>query len=208
MRSSRPPLDINLHLSILESGLLNGHNWHGAMPSILHRSFQDKVRMVCSGEMPADEYLEIAADIASQELFIVVTHDLCEAEIIRTFPDVIPSISNRGVSDFIFKCIPFDLKCSGMPKEWTLGKARQDPLDFAKSLYAGADTERLRKQADKSINDWALNRFYVIVDDSEAWIREPRAVLEKIVDVCRGLKEPVSFKMAGLRIQCHLAFVA
>ena len=207
MRAQRPPFDIDLHLEILESGLLAGHNWHGAMPSILHRSFQDKVRLVCSGELPIGDYLKIATDIAAQELFIVATHDLCEAQIIRAFPNVIPSISSRGVTDFIFNSIPFDLKCSGIPRDWTLARARKYPLEFAKSLYAGADTERLRKQASNSINDWALNRFYVIVEDADAWLREPKGTLEKIVSECQELKAPIVFRLAGLQIGCHLVFI-
>ncbi len=201
------PTNIKQHIKSLTSGLLKGHNWHGAMPSFLHLSFQNKVREYCAGKISLKEYIEIGTDIARQEFYIVVTHDLCESQVTLSFSDAIPSIANRSVSDFIFKEMPYDLKNSGIPNGWTLKEARKDPLKFAKSLYEGADKERLRKQAEKSINDWGLNRFYVIVDDLEQWINDPEKLLDKIIKECKKLDKPLRFHIDGLTILCHIVFI-
>ncbi|MDP8235145.1 MAG: hypothetical protein P9M08_02050 [Candidatus Erginobacter occultus] len=207
MREKWTAPDIGMYIETLESGRLCGHDWHGAMPSFLHRSFQQKARAFCSGEIGIDEYLDTGMDIVRHELFIILTHDLCEAHIIKSFPDVIPSIANRGVTDFIFNGLPFDLKASGLPAGWTLGRARETPLEFAISLYSGADTERLRSQAAKSINDWGLNRFYVIATDPDAWLREPRTLLDQLASECGKVAPPMSFEIDGLNIACKLVFI-
>jgi len=201
------PTNTDLHIKSLSSGLLEGHDWHGAMPSFLHLSFQKKVREYCSGSLTLDEYLNIGKDIAKQEFYIVVTHDLCESKIISEFKDSIPSIANKGVTDFIFQNIPYDLKNSSLPKGWSMKEAKNNPLKLAKSLYEGADTERLRKQAENSINDWGVNRFYVIVDDLEQWMKCPEELLKKIVDKSKDLKNPLKFNMEGVTILCHMVFI-
>ena len=201
------PTNMSLHTKSLSSGLLKGHNWHGAMPSFLHLSFQKKVREYCLGNLTLDEYLNIGNDIAKQEFYIVVTHDLCESKIISEFKDSIPSIANKGVTDFVFRNIPYDLKNSGLPNGWTMKEAVKNPLKLAKSLYEGADTERFRKQAENSINDWGVNRFYVIVNDLEQWLKCPEKLLEKIVKKSKDLKNPLKFNMDGVTILCQMVFI-
>jgi len=199
--------NIGIHIKSLNSGLLKGHNWHGAMPSFLHLSSQKKVREYCAGNLTLEQYLRVGEDIVKQEFYIVVTHDLCESKIIIEFEDSIPSIANRGVTDFIFRNIPYDLKNSGLPKGWSMKEAKCDPLKLAKSLYEGADTERLRKQAENSINDWGVNRFYVIVDDLEQWLKNPEKLLNKIIKKAKELKNPLKFTMEGVTILCQMVFI-
>ena len=199
--------DTNRYIRDLKSGLLEGHNWHGAMPSFLHLSFQNKVREYCSGSLSINEYLTVGNDIAKQEFFIVVTHDLCENHVIKKFSDVIPSIAKKSVSDFIFREIPYDLKNSGVPTNWTMKDAKKNPKEFVRSLYLGADTERLRKQAQNSINNWGLNRFYVIVEDISRWLKEPEKLLKEIREKSEKLEEPISFQIEGLSILAHVIFL-
>lgn len=199
--------DTGYYVQNLKSGLLKGHDWHGAMPSFLHLSFQNKVRQCCGHSFTLEEYIEMGKHIALQEFFIVVTHDLCESQVINSISNTIPSIANKGVSDFIFEEIPYDLKNSSLPTGWLWEDAKGKVLEFAKSLYLGADTERLRKQAENSINDWGLNRFYVIVRDIEKWISEPEWILGKLTEECKKLGEPIKFEIEGLRVMCHIVFI-
>ncbi len=201
------PLKSGKYLADLKSGLLKGYNWHGARPSTLHLSFQEKVRLYCKGDISLKEYLEIGLAISKQEAFMVLTHDLCETHIIKSIPEVIPSVGNKSVSDFIFNGIPYDLKNSKIPNGWTMAEARKRPLDFVKSLYEGADTERLRKQAENSINDWGLNRFYVILDDAEDWFSKPEEILKRIIEECRKLGKPMKFHIEGLTILAQVVFI-
>lgn len=196
-----------LYIRDLKSGLLRDHNWHGAMPSFLHLAFQSKVRAYCAGNTTLKRYIEIGTDIVKQEAFIVVTHDLCENQVISSFDKAIPSLAKKGVSDFIFDNIPYDLKLSGIPEKWTLANARNNIKKFAMSLYEGADTERLRKQAEKSINDWGLNRFYVIVVDTDKWLRKPKAILDDVVKECKKLGKPLHFQINGLNVLCQVIFI-
>jgi hypothetical protein len=207
MRENWSPSDKKGYIAQLKSGLLKGHNWHGAMPSFLHLSFQEKVRSVCAGKIDLKDYLEMSRDIGKQEFFIVITHDLCESHIIASFNDVIPSIANKSVSDFILNGMPYDLKNSGLPNGWNWNNAKKNPLNFAKSLYEGADTERLRKQAENSINDWGLNRFYVILKNVDDWLTKPEKILENVATQCKNLKRPLQFKIDGLTINCQVIFV-
>jgi len=197
----------DLHLENLKSGLLDGHDWHGAMPSFLHLSLQNKVREVCGGGLSLSDAIDIGKDIMKQEYFIVATHDLCESKIIDEINDVIPSLANKGVSDFVFKEIPYDLKNSGVPNGWTFENAKSNPRDFALSLYQGADSERMRKQAEKSINNWGLNRFYVIVKDLNKWLTEPEKILASVISKTNSLGTPIQITVNGISLSCQMVFV-
>ncbi|MBI2084624.1 MAG: hypothetical protein HYT70_03380 [Candidatus Aenigmarchaeota archaeon] len=199
--------DIGYHLINLKSGLLEGHNWHGSMPSFLHLSFQNKVREWISQGKKLKELLKVGEDVMKQEYFIVATHDLSETTIIKSVDDVIPSIAQKGVSDFVFKGIPYDLKNSGVPNGWSFSEAKDSPAEFASSLIGGADVERLRKQANNSINNWGLNRFYVILKDTDDWLKKPEDVLEKIKRNTSNLGNPIRVSEEDLSITCQLLYV-
>ena len=191
----------------LKSGLLAGHNWHGAMPSMLHRSFQEKVREYCAGDMTLQQYLEVGCNIAKQEAFIVLIHDLCESRIIRAIQHVIPTLRNRSVSDFIFEGIPYDLKVTSMSMNWTFDTAVADPKGYAESLYQGADTERLRKQAMDSTNNWGINRFYLSTRSSDLWLEDPKALLDELIKKCVQINKPIACEVAGLNFLCQVVFL-
>ena len=205
-RNWQPP-NKELHVTNLKSGLLRGHNWHGTAPSRLHQGLQNKVRECADGRLGLDEFLKIGGDIAKQEYFIVATHDLIETAIIEGFHSVIPSIATRGISDFIFQEVPYDLKHTGLPGEWTFERARKDRLAFAKSLSQRADTERIRQQAEGSINDWGFNRFYVVVRDLENWLINPKGVLAATVGATEKLGKPLTFQIDPVTIKCQVVFV-
>ena len=179
------PCDVELHVKHLKSGLLDGHDWHGARPSMLHLSFQDKVRECCEGKISLEEYLAMGSDIAKHEYFMVASHDICETSIIQEFPSVIPPIGNKSLSDFVFDGIPYDLKITSHPAEWK-HRAGQMSIDEKKALaiqlYEGADSERMRADAEKCKNNWGLNRMYYIVNDQDKWRDDPQGVVRFLLD--------------------------
>lgn len=201
------PTNKKLHLNNLKSGLLKGHNWHGSMPSFLHLSLQNKVRECSNGDISINELLEIGKDIMKQEYFIVATHDLCETYIIENIQNVIPPIANKSVSDFIFNDIPYDLKNSLVPNGWTFKEAKNNVEKFAFSLFENGDSARLRKQAENSINNWGVNRFYIILNDVERWLQEPEIVLNEIIIKVKKLKEPIQVKVEDIEFLCQIIFI-
>ena len=75
------PCPKDLHINNLKSGALSGHSWHGAMPSMLHLSMQNKVRDCIAGKFELDQLIEIGSEIMKHEYFMVAAHDLLESEI-------------------------------------------------------------------------------------------------------------------------------
>lgn len=199
--------DTALHKQILKSGVLKGHSWHGATPARLHQSFQDKVREVSKGSLRMEELLKIGADIVKHEYFMVATADLCENLIITKF-DAVPSIISRGVSDFVFKGVPYDLKNTPVPGEWTSDQAKNDKSGIISSLIMGADTERMRLQAQKSNESWTSNRFFIITENSEEWLEDPDKVLDRLEKEVSVLGEPIELEVVpGVRILCQAVFI-
>ena len=195
-----------MHINNLRSGILKGHGWHGTMPSTLHLSLQGKVREVCQGKLSLEELIRIGGDITKHEYFIVAIADICEHLIITKF-GAIPSIISRGVADFILDEYPYDLKNTTLPEDWSIQRARKNPAEFITSLMAGADIERLRKQAAGSINNWALNRFYVVSSNENIWIDDPEQALTKLEKEIKGLGKPLSIQFDGKKIMCQIVFV-
>ena len=203
-RENWKPTTTKLHLENLKSGLLYGHNWHGAMPSMLHLSLQNKVRDHIDGKLSLEELISIGADIMKHEYFMVAAHDLCETMIIQTFPNTIPPVGSKSISDFIFEGIPYDLKItnyfSGQTKEF-VNKNKQAVSEL---LLAGADIQRIREQAKKTINNWGLNRFYFLVENQDRWIKEPEGVLSELINEVKILKAPFVVKIDGIEILVQL----
>lgn len=202
--------DMDLHIKNLKSGLLVGHNWHKARPSTLHRSLQERVRECCKGDTQLQDLLNIGLDIMKQEYFIVATHDVCETAIIKHFADVVPPSGSKSVTDFVFRKTPVDLKVSTYPDEW-MQKAGNLSLDEKKKLvhdlYVGADTERMRKQADGCMNNWGLNRLYVMVKNQEDWLTDPEALIEKMLKQLEQIDEPFCVNVNGFDINFFLVEV-
>jgi hypothetical protein len=189
------PSPIDLHLKNLKSGSLQGHDWHGAMPSMLHLSMQGKVRDCINGKINLEELINIGSDIMKHEYFIVATHDLLETSIIETFDEVIPSIGKKSISDFVFKGIPYDLKNTNYFNNWTRESVNRAKKKVAEDLIKGADIARIRKQAEGSINGWGLNRFYVMVEDQDLWFKEPEVILKMVLNEIKKLGEPFDIKI-------------
>ena len=206
-RNNWSPCNIARHIEHLKSGLLIGHDWHGAMPSILHRSIQDRVRQCSDGSLSLEEYLQIGSDIFKHEYFMVATHDICESSIILSDTSVIPPIGNKSVTDFIYSGIPYDLKVSSHTSKW-VNKAGQmtveDKKKIAFELYEGADSERMRKMADGCKHNWGLNRMYYLVSDQSKWISFPKETIQYLIE---GLNDPSNFfdiKVHGLQVHICL----
>lgn len=184
LRSNWRPSNKELHIHILKSGKLLGHSWHKTRPSTLHLSIQEKVRCI-ENENEIDSYLEEGKDIFKQEYFIVAQHDLCESTIIEHFEkEVIPPNKKKSITDFIYNNIPYDLKVTTFPSEWTKATDNLSPTDketLAKDLYGKADSERIRKQAESTKHNWGLNRLYVVIQDPDRWMTCPEKLLDELI---------------------------
>lgn len=203
-RDNWKPTTTKLHIENLKSGLLFGHNWHGAMPSMLHLSLQNKVRDHIDGKLNLKELISIGADIMKHEYFMVAAHDLCETLIIQTFPNTIPPLGSKSISDFIYEEIPYDLKITNYFAGQTKEFVNKNKQAVAEQLLAGADVLRIREQAKKTINNWGLNRFYFLVEDQDRWIENPEGVLIELVKEVKELKTPFVVKIDGIEIKVQL----
>ena len=203
-RENWKPTPTKLHLENLKSGQLYGHNWHGAMPSMLHLSLQNKVRDHIDGKLTLEELISIGADIMKHEYFMVAAHDLCETMIIETFPNTIPPVGSKSISDFIFDEIPYDLKITNYFGGQTREYVNKNKQAVAEQLLAGADVQRIREQAKKTINNWGLNRFYFLVEDQDRWIKDPEGVLTELINEVKKLKAPFVVKIDGIEIKVQL----
>lgn len=203
-RNNWNPTPINLHLENLRSGILTGHNWHGAMPSMLHLSLQNKVRNHIEGRITLEKLVSIGADIMKHEYFMVAVHDLCETAIIQNFPSVIPPIGSKSITDFIYNSIPYDLKITNYFNGYSRDYVNQNKKEVAGELLAGADVERIRKQAKKTINNWGLNRFYFLVEDQDRWINDPEGILIQLVEEMEKLENPFIIKIEEIEIIVQL----
>ena len=198
------PTPVNLHLQNLKSGLLKGHNWHGAMPSMLHLSLQNKVREHIEGKISLPDLIMIGADIMKHEYFMVCAHDLCETAIIENNPSAIPPIGSKSISDFVFEDIPYDLKITNYFPTQTKQTVSANKIEVVQQLLAGADILRLREQAKKTINNWGLNRFYVLVEDQDRWILNPEGILDELLSEIKKIKEPIKVEIQGITILTQL----
>ena len=203
-RDNWRPTTTKLHIENLKSGLLDGHNWHGAMPSKLHLSLQNKVREHIDGKLKLEELISIGADIMKHEYFMVAVHDLCETMIIEKFPSTIPPVRSKSISDFIFEEMPYDLKITNYFGGQTREYVNKNKQAVAEQLLAGADIQRIREQAKKTINNWGLNRFYFLVEDQDRWINEPEGVLSELINEVKKLKAPFVVKIDGIEIKVQL----
>lgn len=206
-RDNWSPCNIKRHLEHLKSGLLIGHDWHGAMPSILHRSIQDRVRQCSDGTLSLEEYLQIGSDIFKHEYFMVATHDICESSIILSKDTVIPPIGNKSVTDFIYDGVPYDLKVSTHTPKWA-EKAGHMTVDekkqIAYELYEGADSERMRKIADGCKHNWGLNRMYYLVSDQGKWIHSPQATIDYLISQLCDNNNYFDIEVHGMQIHICL----
>ena len=203
-RENWNPTPTQLHLENLKSGLLYGHDWHGAMPSMLHLSMQNKVRDHIDGKLTLEALISIGADIMKHEYFMVAAHDLCETMIIQAFPNTIPPVGSKSISDFVFDGIPYDLKITNYFQDQTKLTVNANKTNVVKQLIAGADLLRLREQAKKTVNNWGLNRFYVLVEDQERWFTNPEGILDELISEIKKIGEPLKIEIDGILILTQL----
>ena len=157
--------------------------------------------------MTIEELINIGADIMKHEYFMVAQHDILESSIINHFNDSIPPISSKSITDFVFKGIPVDLKVSGFPDTWAK-RARQNKCltDDEKrrlivEMYSGADTERMRKQADGSVNNWGLDRMYILIREQDKWFTDPQSIIDHALSELEKIKSPFSVMVNGFQIE-------
>jgi len=207
----KPPID--KHIKNLESGVLKEHGWYGTMPSTLHLSLQAMIRDYANSEKSSktiNDLIKTGSDIMKHEYFIVAVADICENIFIEKFEDAIPSIASRGVIDFIFGDIPYDLKNSVIPNGWTFERANNTPKTFIEFLVAGADVERMRKQAEGMHKNWGNNRLYVIAEYEDIWLDKPKKALEYLFHKATTIKNDSPFKIEisnGLTLLAKIIFI-
>lgn len=204
LRAHWEPSNIDAHIAVLCSGKINGHNWHGARPSMLHLSIQERVREFCNGIISIDDYLRIGEDIIKHEYFMVAAHDICESSIIKNIPSVIPPIGNKSVTDFVFDGVPYDLKVSSHPDNWKdkAGKMTiNEKKQLALELYEGADSDRMRKQAEKCKNNWGLNRMYYLVSDQTKWESNPKELITYLIAEIQKPENKFNITVHGYTLQ-------
>lgn len=188
------PSPIDYHKQNLSSGVLSGHSWHKAMPSMLHHSLQDKVRECISRAGSIEDLLNIARDIMKHEYFMVATHDICESLIIRDTPNALPPTYKKSISDFVFNGIPYDLKVSTYPEGWSKQlpcQSDNDKISLVQRLVGGADTLRVRQEAEDSQEGWGDNRFYIVVANQDRWINDTSNLLQEIMNKISSLTSPL-----------------
>lgn len=201
------PADTNALVAAMKSGKLRGHDWHGARPSSLHLSLQEKVRESVAGERSLDEVIAIGADIMRHEYFMVAQHDLVESTIIARFGDVIPPIGSKSITDFVFRKVPVDLKVTVCPEGWkdhAGSLTDEQKREVAAELYRAADTDRMRKQAEGARHSWGLNRMYVLVRDQDLWFTEPERLLADLMEQLDAAGEPLSVEVNGFKTECYV----
>lgn len=203
-RNNWKPTPKLLHFSNLKSNQLVGHSWHGAMPSMLHLSMQNKVRDHIDGKLSLNDLITIGSDIMKHEYFMVCVHDLCETMIIQEFPNTIPPIGKKSISDFVFNNIPYDLKITNYFSGNTRQTVNKNKIDIVNQLLAGADILRIREQAKKTLNNWGLNRFYILVEDQDRWIKEPESLLQELKNEVARLGTPIKVKIGDITILAQL----
>lgn len=207
-RRNWTPCDVERQMSYLKSGRLDGHDWHGAKPSFLHRSIQDRVRECCQGTLTLEEYLAIGKDIFAHEYFTVATHDICESSIILSDDSVIPPIGKKSLTDFVHGGIPFDLKVTKHPPLWKEragSMTRDEKKQLALELYERADSARLRETAEKCKHNWGLNRMYYLVADQDKWLTAPE---ETVAYLLSQLGNPDNyFDIVVQGHQAHICFI-
>ena len=75
-------------------------------------------------------------------------------------------------------------------------------------MFIGGDVERIRKQANLSINGWGQNRLYVLTKNDELWLKNPELLLKKVVEKIKKLEEPLNIDIGeNTNILCHLVFI-
>ncbi len=201
------PQPSKLHIENLKSGKLIGHSWHGAKPSMLHLSMQNKVREHTSGKFDLDNLIKIGEEIMKHEYFMVCVHDLVETMIIENFPNTIPTVGNKSISDFIFNNEPYDLKITNYFYGYTKNDVNENKETVIKKLLSGGDSLRLRKQSSKTINNWGLNRFFVLVEEQNRWLQEPEVVLDELKIEINKIVNPIKVEVDGITISTHLVVI-
>ena len=184
-RNHWAPSDIEGHVAVLQSGLLDRHDWHGAFPSNLHLSLQNRVREYFSETITWEKYMEIGTDILRHECFMLAIHDICETSIIQSFPSVIPPIRSKSLSDFVFDGVPYDLKLTTHKDPWKPFAGHmslEQKKELAIALNKGADSKRIRPAAAKCRNNWGMSRMFYVVNDQDKWLKDPLGTAQFLLD--------------------------
>lgn len=189
--------------SVLKSGKLKGHSWEKARPSNLHLSIQNLVRDCFAGKLNIDKYLEKGNNIIKHEFFITAIHDLAEQTVIANFKEVIPAITSKSTIDFVYDGLPYDLKVTPPLKDWTYEEAKKNPEKFARSLYEGQDTERIRASAK---DDDEFNRLYLVYKNDFVW-ENPEEAEKRILKIFSQRHNPLTINIDGRNIRALVIFL-
>lgn len=193
----------SIHLENLKSGKLEGFSWHDLAPSRMHLGLQGHVRRVAAGELTLDQFLALGADVIHKEYVMVALADLTEVTLVERCGGT-PPLRAKSVADVVLGGIPFDVKNGSIPSGWTAAGIKQDPGKFAAAMIAGADSERIRKQASGAFNEWANNRFFVNTEFEGRWLTEPEVVLDELASAVSQLGDPFEILVGENPVLVHV----
>lgn len=193
----------SIHLANLQSGKLNGFSWHDLAPSRMHLGLQGHVRRVAAGELTLDQFLALGADVIRKEYVMVALADLTEVTLVERC-GATPPLRAKSVSDVVLGGVPFDVKNGSIPSGWTAAGIKQNPGKFASAMIAGADSERIRKQASSAFNSWANNRLFVNTEVEGRWLTEPEVVLDDLALAVSQLGDPFEILVEENPVLVHV----
>jgi hypothetical protein len=197
------PPNANVHLENLTSGMLEGFSWHNLAPSHLHMGLQGHVRRVAAGELSLPQFLELGSDVIKKEYVMVAVADLTELTLVHRCGGT-PPLRDKSLSDVVLGGYPFDVKNTSVPNGWSATQIRNDPASFATAMFEGADSERVRKQAQKAFNDWAVNRLFVVTEHEERWLSEPESLMDELASQAMALGDPYDLEADDVRMLVHV----
>lgn len=101
------------------------------------------------------------------------------------------------------------MKVSTYPEGWNKQpcQSNEDKINLVKNLVGGADSLRVRREAEGALNGWGDNRFYIVVANQDKWIYETGALLDDIMLKVLSLGDPLEVKIGEETILVHLVEV-
>lgn len=82
---------------------------------------------------------------------------------------------------------------------------KDEKIQLAYELYQGADSERMRKQAEDCKNNWGLNRMYFLVADQSKRDVNPKVLIGYLLDEIKKSENRFEITVHGYKIQICFA---
>ena len=101
------------------------------------------------------------------------------------------------------------MKVSTYPEGWEHQpcSSEEEKVELALKLVGGADTLRVRQEAEGALNGWGDNRFYIVVADQDRWIQDTETLLAEIMNKISSLASPMNIRVGGGVMLTHIVEV-